>query len=54
VIILSLPRYPRVFTPLYLCNVDDLLITGDDTQSIIQLKTTVHEAFTIKDLGLAR
>ena len=34
--------------------VDDLLITGDDDQSITQIKASLHTAFTIKDLGLAR
>jgi len=34
--------------------VDDLLITGDDVLTITQLKARLHEAFTIKDLGLAR
>jgi len=34
--------------------VDDLLITGDDSQNIVQIKSLLHEAFTIKDLGLAR
>jgi len=34
--------------------VDDLLITGSDTLGIIQLKQDLHQAFTIKDLGLAR
>ena len=34
--------------------VDDLLITGDGIQSISHIKAQLHEAFTIKDLGLAR
>jgi len=34
--------------------VDDLLVTGNDVQSIKHIKTKLHEAFTIKDLGLAR
>ena len=34
--------------------VDDLLITRDDVLSITQLKAKLHDAFTIKDLGLAR
>ena len=33
---------------------DDLLITGDDVSSITQIKIKLHEAFTMKDLGLAR
>ena len=32
--------------------VDDLLITGDDDQSIAHVKAKLHEAFTIKDLGM--
>ena len=34
--------------------VDDLLVSGDDIASIAQLKQALHDAFTIKDLGLAR
>ena len=34
--------------------VDDLLITGDDDQSIAHIKAQLHEDFTIKDLGFAR
>jgi len=34
--------------------VDDLLITGDNVHSITEIKAKLHEAFTIKDLGLAR
>ena len=33
--------------------VDDLLIIGDDAQSIAHIKQALHETFTIKDLGLA-
>jgi len=33
--------------------VDDLLITGDHAPSIAAVKAKLHEAFTIKDLGLA-
>jgi len=34
--------------------VDNLLITGDDTEAIAQLKHGLHTPFTIKDLSLAR
>jgi len=34
--------------------VDDLLIIGDDAAGITKLKQSLHTAFTIKDLGLAR
>jgi len=34
--------------------VDDLLITGSDHSTIATIKTDLHTAFTIKDLGLAR
>jgi len=34
--------------------VDDLLITGDDIQTITESKVLLHKAYTIKDLGLAR
>ena len=34
--------------------VNDLLVTGNDVQSIKHIKTKLQEAFTIKDLGLAR
>jgi len=34
--------------------VDDLLITGDDAQSIAHIKASLHTTSTIKNLGLAR
>jgi len=34
--------------------VDDLLITGNTLDGIAQLKQSLHSAYTIKDLGLAR
>ena len=34
--------------------VDDLLVTGNDVDGIAQLKQSLHSAYTIKDLGLAR
>jgi len=34
--------------------VDDLLISGNDDIGITQIKQAVYDAFTIKDLGLAR
>ena len=49
--------FTKVSKGLYtfiLVYVEDLLITGDDTQSIVQIKAKLHEAFTIRDLGLAR
>ena len=33
---------------------DDLLITGNDSAGIAQLKQALHHTFTIKDVGLAR
>ena len=32
---------------------DDLLITGNDVDSIIAIKKVLHSAFSIKDIGLA-
>lgn len=34
--------------------VDDAFLTGDDSHGIFALKQALHNAFTIKDLGLAR
>jgi len=33
--------------------VDDLLITGNDVNSIVAIKKVLHSAFSIKDIGLA-
>lgn len=37
-----------------LVHVDDLLLCGDDENEITHLKTSLHDAFIIKDVGLAR
>ncbi|KAL8152032.1 hypothetical protein V2J09_021840 [Rumex salicifolius] len=34
--------------------IDDLLLTGDDLIVIEEVKTALHSAFTIKDIGLIR
>lgn len=34
--------------------VDDILLTGNDVDGIGSVKTALHEAFTIKDMGAAR
>lgn len=39
---------------IILVYVDDLLITGDDEETIAKLKIALNEAFTIKDLGNLR
>jgi len=54
VIILYFSKVSQGLCTFILVYVDDLLITGDDVSSITQIKAKLHEAFTIKDLGLAR
>ena len=34
--------------------VDDILLTGNDADGIESVKTALHEAFTVKDMGAAR
>ena len=33
--------------------VDDLLVSDDDIDGIIKIEQALHDAFTIKDIGLA-
>ena len=39
---------------LLIVYIDDIIITGDDTQGIVELKTFLHGQFHTKDLGQLR
>jgi len=55
VLILYSPiKVSRGLCTFILVYVDDLLITGDNSKTIVQINALLHEALTIKDLGLAR
>ena len=52
---------PNVYLQKYDCNfliivlyVDDLLITGSTVSSILVIKTALHDAFEMSDLGLLK